>query len=171
AKGVMTTLGADIHALTKRSLQRGFQVCTHAIGDAANRVTLDAYEQARRDVPDARDPRLRVEHAQVLALEDVPRFAKAGVIPSMQPTHCTSDMGWAEKRLGPQRVRGAYAWKSLLRTGVHLPLSSDFPGETLTPFYGIYAAIPRQDPHGDPPNGWYPEQKLTIDEALKGYTI
>lgn len=171
AKGVMTTPAADIHALTKGSLLRGFQVCTHAIGDAANRVTLDAYEQAQREVPDARDPRLRVEHAQVVALEDIPRFAKAGVIPSMQPTHCTSDMGWAEKRLGPQRVRGAYAWRSLLRTGAHLPLSSDFPGETLNPFYGIYAAITRQDPQGSPPGGWYPEQKLTINEALKGYTV
>src|SRR5262249_24706304 len=94
----------------------------------------------------------------------------ASVIPSMQPTHCTSDMGWAEKRLGPQRVRGAYAWRSLLRTGVHLPLSSDFPGESLNPFYGMYAAITRQDPQGNPPGGWYPEQRLTMDEAMKGYT-
>jgi len=170
AKGVMTTSAADIHALTKNSLLRGFQVCTHAIGDAANRQTLDAYEQAQREVPNARDARLRVEHAQVLALNDIPRFAKASVIPSMQPTHCTSDMGWAEKRLGPQRVRGAYAWRSLLRTGVHLPLSSDFPGETLNPFYGMYAAITRQDPQGNPPGGWYPEQRLTMDEAMKGYT-
>lgn len=170
-KGVMITPAADIYALTKRSLQRGFQICTHAIGDAANRLTLNSYEQAQREVPEARDPRLRVEHAQVLAPDDIPRFAKLGVIPSMQPTHCTSDMGWAEKRLGAQRIKGAYAWRSLLRTGVHLPLSSDFPGETLNPFYGIYAAITRQDPDGIPPAGWHPEQKLALDEALKGYTI
>jgi predicted amidohydrolase YtcJ len=170
-KGAMTTPGAEIYSLTKSSLQRGFQVCTHAIGDAANRITLDSYERAQREVPGARDPRLRIEHAQVLAPDDIPRFARLGVIPSMQPTHCTSDMGWAEKRLGPQRIKGAYAWRSLLRTGVHLPLSSDFPGETLNPFYGIYAAITRQDPQGKPPGGWYPEQKLTLDEALKGYTI
>jgi predicted amidohydrolase YtcJ len=170
-KGLMTTPAADIHALTKSSLQRGFQVCTHAIGDAANRLTLDAYELAQGEVPEARDARLRVEHAQVLASDDIPRFVKAGVIPSMQPTHCTSDMDWAEKRLGPQRIKGAYAWRSLLKTGAHLPLSSDFPGETLNPFYGIYAAMTRQDPQGNPPGGWYPEQKLTLDEALKGYTV
>lgn len=171
SKGVMTTSRAGVYSLTKSSLQRGFQVCTHAIGDAANRTTLDSYEQAQREVPDARDPRLRIEHAQVLAPDDIPRFARLGVISSMQPTHCTSDMGWAEQRLGPQRIKGAYAWRSLLRTGVHLPLSSDFPGETLNPFYGIYAAITRQDPQGNPPGGWYPEQKLTLDEALRGYTM
>lgn len=169
-KGVITTPEADIHSLTRNSLQKGFQVCTHAIGDAANRSTLDAYEQALQEVPQARDARMRIEHAQVLAPEDIPRFAKLGVIPSMQPTHCTSDMGWAEKRLGPQRIKGAYAWRSLLQTGVHLPLSSDFPGETLNPFYGIYAALTRQDPQGNPPGGWYPEQRLTLVEALRGYT-
>src|SRR5215467_13280096 len=170
-KGVITTPAAEVYGLARSSLQKGFQVCTHAIGDAANRMVLDSYDQALHEVPEARDPRFRVEHAQVLAPEDIPRFAKLGVIPSMQPTHCTSDKAWAEKRLGPERVRGAYAWRSLLQTGVHLPLSSDFPGETLNPFYGIYAAITRQDPQGNPPGGWYPEQKLTLDEALKGYTI
>jgi len=92
------------------------------------------------------------------------------VIPSMQPTHATSDMIWAEKRVGPTRIKGAYAWQSLLKTGVHLPLSSDFPGETLNPFYGIYAAITRQDPAGNPAGGWFPEQRLTFEEALRGYT-
>jgi len=122
-------------------------------------------------LPQASDARLRVEHAQVLAPSDVPRFAKLGVIPSMQPTHCTSDMTWAEKRVGPVRVKGAYAWRSLLKTGVHLPLSSDFPGETANPFYGIYAAITRQDPNGNPGGGWYPEERLTLQEALRGYTL
>ena len=122
-------------------------------------------------VAQANGSRLRIEHAQVLAPEDIPRFARLGVIPSMQPTHCTSDMKSAETRLGPQRVKGAYAWRSLLNTGVHLPLNSDFPGETLNPFYGIYAAITRQDPAGNPPGGWYPEQRLTLDEALRGYTV
>jgi predicted amidohydrolase YtcJ len=170
-KGVMTTSESEIYTLTRRSLQRGFQVCTHAIGDAANRSTLDAYAQAQQEVPEARDPRLRIEHAQVLTPEDIPRFARLGVIASMQPTHCTSDMPWAEKRLGPQRARGAYAWRSVKDTGAHLPLSSDFPGETLNPFYGIYAAVTRQDPKGDPQGGWHPEQKLTLDEALRGYTV
>ena len=170
-KGLITTPEAEVYSLTRSSLQKGFQVCTHAIGDAANRMVLDSYERALREVSEARDARLRIEHAQVLAPRDIPRFAKLSVIPSMQPTHCTSDKAWAEKRLGPERVKGAYAWQSLLQTGVHLPLSSDFPGETLNPFFGIYAAITRQDPQGNPAGGWYPEQKLTLDEALKGYTI
>jgi predicted amidohydrolase YtcJ len=170
-KGMITTPEPQVYQLTRTSLERGFQVCTHAIGDAANRMVLDAYANALKSVAQANGPRLRIEHAQVLAPEDIPRFAKLGVIASMQPTHCTSDMKWAETRLGPQRVKGAYAWRSLLDTGAHLPLSSDFPGETLNPFYGIYAAITRQDPAGNPPGGWYPEQRLTLDEALRGYTV
>jgi predicted amidohydrolase YtcJ len=173
-KGVMTTPESEVYGLTVRSLQAGFQVCTHAIGDAANRSVLDAYERAMRDLHDARPLflwRLRIEHAQVLAPEDIPRFGKLGVIASMQPTHATSDMLWAEKRLGPQRVKGAYAWRSVKDSGAHLPLSSDFPGETLNPFYGIYAAVTRQDSQGNPPAGWYPEQRLTIEEALRGYTL
>jgi predicted amidohydrolase YtcJ len=171
SKGTLTTPEPDVYNLSRKSLQRGFQVCTHAIGDAANRMVLDAYAQALSDVPQAHDPRLRIEHAQVLSPQDIPRFAKLGIISSMQPVHATSDMGWAEQRLGPQRIKGAYAWRSLLQTGVHLPLSSDFPGETLNPFYGIYAAITRQDPEGNPAGGWYPEQRLTLEEALRGYTV
>jgi predicted amidohydrolase YtcJ len=170
SKGLMTTSEPGIYSLTRQSLQKGFQVCTHAIGDAANRMTLDAYERALRETPAARDPRLRIEHAQVLAPQEIPRFSRLGVIPSMQPTHATSDMAWAEKRVGPERINGAYAWQSLLRTGIHLPLSSDFPGETLNPFYGIYAAITRQDPQGSPAAGWRPEQRLSLEEALRGYT-
>jgi predicted amidohydrolase YtcJ len=170
-RGLMTTPEPAVYDLARRALQRGFQVCTHAIGDRANRLVLDAYERALHDVPAARDPRLRIEHAQVLAPEDIPRFSKLGVIASMQPTHCTSDKAWAEARLGPQRAKGAYAWQAILKTGAHLPLSSDFPGETLNPFYGIYAAITRQDPQGNPPGGWYPEQRLTPAEALRGYTL
>ena len=169
--GVMTTPESEVYSLTRRALEGGFQVGTHAIGDAANRAVLNAYEQAEKEVPEAHDPRLRIEHAQVLALEDIPRFAKLGVIASMQPTHCTSDMPWAEKRLGPERAKYAYAWRSVKDSGAHLPLSSDFPGETLNPFYGIYAAITRQDPEGNPRDGWHPEQKLTLDEALRGYTV
>ncbi len=171
SKGVITTSATAIYELTRQSLQKGFQVCTHAIGDAANRMTLDAYERALKQLPQRRGARLRVEHAQVLAPADIPRFARLGVIPSMQPTHCTSDMGWAEKRVGSERIKGAYAWRALLSTGVHLPLSSDFPGETLNPFYGIYAALTRQDVNGNPAGGWYPEQRLTLTEALRGYTI
>lgn len=170
-QGLMTTPESDVYSLTRRALQAGFQVCTHAIGDAANRNVLNAYEQAEKEVPNAYDPRLRIEHAQVLAPEDIPRFAKLGVIASMQPTHATSDMLWAEKRVGLDRIKGAYAWRSVKDSGTHLPLSSDFPGETLNPFYGIYAAITRQDPQGNPPGGWHPEQELTLEEALRGYTV
>lgn len=173
SKGVITTSESAIHDLTRRALDRGFQVCTHAIGDAANRNTLDAYERAMRDRQDARPYflyRLRIEHAQVLSPVDMPRFAKLGVIASMQPVHATSDMPWAEKRVGSERIRGAYAWRSVLDTGAHVPFSSDFPGETLNPFYGMYAAVTRQDPEGNPPNGWHPEQRVTLSEALRGYT-
>ena len=169
-RGVVTTSQSEIFELTRRCLQRGFQVATHAIGDGANHMALDAYEQAMKAEPKAGDPRLRIEHAQVLAPMDIPRFARLNVIASMQPTHCTSDMAWAEKRVGPKRIQGAYAWRSVLATGAHLPLSSDFPGETLNPFYGIYAAITRQSPDGRPEGGWYPDQRLSVAEALKGYT-
>jgi predicted amidohydrolase YtcJ len=170
-KGLITTPEAKVYELTRQSLQKGFQVSTHAIGDAANRLTLDVYARALGELPNVRDSRLRIEHAQVLAPQDIPRFAKLGIIPSMQPTHCTSDMAWAEKRVGAERIQGAYAWRSLLKTGVHLPLSSDFPGEAVNPFYGIYAAITRQDAVGNPAGGWHPEQRLTLTEALRGYTI
>ena len=183
-KGSITTSEADMYELTRRCLGRGFQVATHAIGDAANHQVLDAYEKALKQASGAtpgtsasaaraggNDARLRIEHAQVLAAADIPRFAELGVIASMQPTHCTSDMAWAEKRIGPARIKGAYAWRSVLKTGAHVPISSDFPGETLNPFYGIYAAVTRQDPQGKPEGGWYPDQRMTIEEALRGYTI
>ncbi len=183
-KGMITTTEAGISDLTRRCLGRGFQVATHAIGDAANHQVLDAYEKALKQASGAtpgtpasvagvggNDARLRIEHAQVLAAADIPRFVELGVIASMQPTHCTSDMAWAEKRIGSARIKGAYAWRSVLKTGAHVPISSDFPGETLNPFYGIYAAVTRQDPQGKPDGGWYPEQRMTLEEALRGYTI
>jgi predicted amidohydrolase YtcJ len=170
-RGVITTPGPQVYQFTRRAVERGFQVCTHAIGDAANHMVLDAYARVLHELPRSSNARLRIEHAQVLAGDDVPRFAKLGVIASMQPTHCTSDMPWAEKRVGPARIKGAYAWRSLLKTGVHLPLSSDFPGETLNPFFSFYAAITRQDTEGKPAEGWYPAERLTLEEALRGYTI
>lgn len=170
-RGLITTSEDEIYNLTRPCLEKGFQVATHAIGDAANHLVLNAYERAMKDTPRATDARLRVEHAQVLSPIDIPRFARLGVIASMQPVHCTSDMGWAERRVGSERIKGAYAWRSVLGTGAHLPLNSDFPGETLNPFYGIYAAITRQDPRGNPEGGWYPEQRLALEEALRGYTV
>lgn len=169
-RGVIETPEDMVFQLTKRSLQSGFQVAVHAIGDRANRITLDAYRNALRDVP-VEDFRLRVEHAQVVALEDIPKFAPLGIVLSMQPPHATSDMPWAETRVGPQRIKGAYAWRSFLDTGVHLTLNSDFPGESLNPFYGMYAAETRQTPSGTPGGGWYPKQRLTRAEVLKAYTV
>jgi predicted amidohydrolase YtcJ len=167
--GVSTTSQEEVEDLTTRSLKAGLQVTTHAIGDRSNRITLDAYEAALEAVPEATDHRLRITHAQVTALEDIPRFAELGVIASMQPPHATSDMPWAEDRVGPERIKGAYAWRSFLDAGVRVPLNSDFPGETLNPFHGMYAAETRQTPDGQPEGGWYPEQCLTREEVLKGY--
>jgi predicted amidohydrolase YtcJ len=151
-------------------LRTGFQVNVHAIGDRGNRIVLDSFESALRAVPNA-DHRFRVEHAQVVSPEDIPRFAKLGVIPSMQPTHQTSDMGWAEARVGPQRIRGAYAWRSLLNTGVVIPSGTDFPVEEVNPLLTFHAAVTRQDPSNLPPGGWYPDQKMTREEALQSITI
>jgi len=169
--GVTTTSQAEIERLTTRSLQAGMQVAVHAIGDRSNRITLDAYEAAIRAVPDAKDHRLRIEHAQVVKLEDIPRFKQLDIVTSMQPPHATSDMSWAEDRVGPERVKGAYAWRSFLDAGVRVPLNSDFPAETLNPFSGMYAAETRQTPEGKPEGGWYPEQCMTREEVLYGYTV
>lgn len=170
-EGLVVTPSDRLRALTERALRTGFQVAVHAIGDRANRITLDAFEQALRAVPEAGDHRLRVEHAQIVSPEDIPRFGELDVVLSMQPPHCTSDMPWVEDRVGPERVRGAYAWRSLLNTGVHLTLNSDFPGETLNPFHGMYAALTRRSPEGDPAGGWYPDQCLSRSETLEGYTL
>ena len=169
--GVTTTSQAEIEKLTKKSLQAGLQVATHAIGDRSNRITLDAYEALIRAVPGAKDHRLRIEHAQVVALEDIPRFKELDIVTSMQPPHATSDMPWAEDRVGPERIKGAYAWRSFLDAGVRVPLNSDFPGETLNPFHGMYAAETRQTPEGKPEGGWYQEQCLTREEVLYAYTV
>ncbi len=159
-----------LEATTTEALRHGWQVATHAIGDKANALVLDAYAAARKAVPQARDPRLRIEHAQVVRKEDVARFAELGVIASMQPSHASSDMRWADARLGPGRVNGAYAWRWFADAGVALAYGSDFPVEIVNPFWGIYAAITRQDPEGLPEGGWHPEQRLTLEEALRGYT-
>ena len=169
--GVTTTSGEEIERLTTRSLLAGMQVAVHAIGDRSNRITLDAYEAAVRAVPHAKDHRLRIEHAQVVALEDIPRFKELDIVTSMQPPHATSDMPWAEDRVGPERIKGAYAWRSFFDAGIRVPLNSDFPGETLNPFYGMYAAETRQTPGGKPEGGWYPEQCLTREEVLYAYTV
>jgi predicted amidohydrolase YtcJ len=153
-----------------RALKAGFQVNTHAIGDGGNRAVLDAYEAALAAVPTA-DHRFRIEHAQILHHADIPRFAKLGVIPSMQASHQTSDMYWIGSRLGLGRLTGAYAWRSLLNTGVVIPNGSDFPVEQVNPLISFHAALSRQDADNWPPGSWYPEQRMTREEALKSMTI
>ena len=168
--GLLVSKPEHIRAWAEASLRGGFQVNVHAIGDRGNRIVLDAFEAALRVVPKA-DHRFRIEHAQVVSLGDIPRFARLGVIPSMQATHQTSDMGWAEARVGPQRILGAYAWRSLLNTGVVIPNGTDFPVEEVNPILTFHAAITRQDPANLPAGGWYPEQKMTREEALQSMTI
>ncbi|MBU0517419.1 amidohydrolase [bacterium] len=156
--------------IAEEALHAGFQVCTHAIGDRGNRVILDQYEKALTKNP-KEDHRFRIEHAQIVSLDDILRFAELGVIPSMQPTHATSDMPWAENRLGSERIKGAYAWRKFLDAGSIIPCGSDFPVENPNPFWGIYAAVTRQDHSRQPASGWYPEECMTVAEAVRGFTL
>lgn len=168
--GLLVSTPEHLRDVSIRALKAGFQVATHAIGDRGNRVTLDAYEAALRAVPTA-DHRFRIEHAQILNWLDIPRFAELGVIPSMQAVHATSDMYWAADRLGPTRILGAYAWRSLLNTGVVIPNGSDMPVERVNPLYSFHAAVTRQDEHDWPAGGWQPEQRMTRDEGLRSMTL
>jgi predicted amidohydrolase YtcJ len=168
--GLLVSTEEHLKERTIEALKHGFQVSTHAIGDRGNRNALDAYEAALNAVPTP-DARLRVEHAQIISPEDIPRFAKLGVIPSMQASHQTSDMPWAERRLGPVRIRGAYAWRSLLNTGVIIPNGTDFPVEHVNPIITFHSAVTRQDADNLPPGGWYPDQRMTREEALRSMTI
>jgi hypothetical protein len=166
--GLVLVPGDEVERLTLEGTARGFQLCVHAIGDRANTLVLDAFERALARTPRP-DHRLRVEHAQILTDRDVPRFARLGVVPSMQATHCTSDMAWAGERLGPERLRGAYAWRSLLATGVRIAGGSDFPVESPNPFHGIHASVTRRPRSGENP-GWQPEQRMTRAEAVRSFT-
>jgi predicted amidohydrolase YtcJ len=169
-RGLLKSTPEHLRAVSIQALQHGFQVATHAIGDRGNRVALDAYASALQAVPTV-DHRFRIEHVQILDHADVPRFAQLGVIPSMQAVHATSDMYWAANRIGPARILGAYAWRSLLNTGVIIPNGSDVPVERVNPLFSFHAAISRQDDNNWPPSGWFPEQCMTREEALKSMTI
>ena len=164
--GLIVSKPEHMLAVARRARAAGYQVNTHAIGDRGVRNVIDAYEQAGATPAD----RFRVEHFQVVAPSDFPRLAQHGIIASMQPTHATSDMPWAEARVGPERIKGAYAWRTVLNSGARLALGSDFPVEFVNPFFGLYSAVTRQDQQGNPPGGWYPEQKLTLAEAIRGFT-
>lgn len=168
--GLLNITAARIQTVSERALRAGFQTCVHAIGDRANRIVLDAYQAALQNVP-VKDHRLRIEHAQLLSSSDIPRFAQLGVIPSMQTTHQISDMAWVQERLGTQRLRGAYAWRSLLDTGVIIPNGTDAPVEVVNPIRTFHAAISRQNERNQPPEGWYADQRMTREEALKSMTI
>jgi predicted amidohydrolase YtcJ len=171
-RGLTLTSSDALRAAALHCLDRGFQLCVHAIGDRANDVVLSVYGRvfAERKI-DGAGARFRIEHAQVLDSSAIPEFHRLGILPMMQPTHCTSDMPWAEQRLGPERVRRAYAWRSLLDQGSIIPASSDAPVESPNPLWGFYAAITRQDREGRPEGGWHPEQRMTRPEALKAFTL
>lgn len=156
----------ELTAKIKKATDRGYQVNVHAIGDSANRQVLSAFAAIGK--PELRP---RIEHAQVVAPDDVGRFKALGVIASVQPTHATSDKNMAEDRLGPERIRGAYAWQALLGAGVRLAAGSDFPVEGANPFWGLYAAVTRQDTAAAPPGGWYPQQRLSRAQALHAFTL
>jgi predicted amidohydrolase YtcJ len=147
--------------------QRGLQIATHAIGDRGIRTILDAYATLPRPHVGAR--RARIEHAQIIALADIPRMAELDLVASMQPTHATSDMAWVPERVGPERVAGAYAWRRMLTAGVPLALGSDFPVEQPSPLLGLHAAVTRQDLDGQPAGGWLPDQRLSVAEAVAGF--
>lgn len=156
--------------LARAAMKAGFQLGIHAIGDAGNREVLDFLEAEFKADASTAGNRHRIEHAQVVSPEDQPRFARLGVIASMEPPHAVEDKAWAEVRLGPQRILGAYAWRSLRLGGARLTFNADNPGSDHSIFYGLHAAITRQDKQGQPPGGWYPAQRMTIEEAIRGYT-
>jgi hypothetical protein len=168
--GLITTPPERIKSVAVRALRAGFQLNVHAIGDRANRMVLDQFEAALREVPVA-DHRFRIEHAQILHYQDIPRFAELDVIPSMQGSHESSDMYWVPARLGWSRSEGAYAWRSLLNTGVVIPNGSDFPVEAVNPLISFHAFVTRQDAAGYPAGGWFPAQRTTREEALLSMTL
>lgn len=166
--GLLLTTEADIERVARAAVAHGFQVATHAIGDRANHVALEAYGKA---LGGDNDKRFRIEHAQIINLPDFDLFKQFHVIASVQTTHATSDMRWVEKRLGPDRLIGAYPWQRFLKAGIPLAEGSDFPVEDPNPLWGFYAGVTRQDKEGNPPGGWLPTQKLSRDEMLRAFTI
>ncbi len=168
-RGLWVTEPEALSSAVEVAVGGGWQVGVHAIGDAAIGSVIDAYLNAEKKFPGG-DHRLRIEHTQVIAGSDIPRMALAKAIASMQPTHATSDMPWAEKRIGGDRIKGAYAWRTMLNKGIPLAFGSDFPVEEVSPILGLYAAVTRQDAKGEPAGGWMPRQKLTLDEAIYAFT-
>ncbi|MEM7279415.1 MAG: amidohydrolase family protein, partial [Pseudomonadota bacterium] len=166
--GLLFADGQELGDAIAKSNEAGFQANVHAIGDLANRVVLDGFERVQNGQASAH--RNRIEHAQIVALEDIPRFAELGIIASMQPVHATSDMNMAEDRLGGERIKGGYAWRRMLDAGVRVASGSDFPVEYPNPMLGLHAAVNRTDTAGNPMGGWYKDQALSRAEALSSFT-
>src|SRR6185369_16040250 len=173
--GFLTVKADDLRPMLVAALKQGIQVETHAIGDKANRFILDEYEAALKSVPESErkvaSPRWRVEHAQIVNPVDIPRFAKLGIIPSMQPSHAIGDLFFAPSRLGMERLKGAYAWESFIKSGSIIAGGSDAPVERGEPMIEFYAAVSRKDQKGYSGEGWHPEQAVTREQALKMFTI
>lgn len=165
-RGLLLTAPAELERRVAQVHTLGFAAAVHAIGDRGNRVVLDAFEKS----PAPAGVRDRVEHAQLIAPEDFARFGRLGIVASMQPTHATSDMRWAEARVGAERVKGAYAWRTLLENGVMLAFGSDAPVEDERPAWGLYAAVTRQNHDGTPPEGFLPAQRVSLSQALAGFS-
>lgn len=165
-RGLVLTPPEHIEEVSREARSHGFQVGAHAIGDRGATIVIEAYENAGVTPED----RFRIEHLQIVRLSDLPRIEAMGVVASMQPMHATSDMPWAEDRLGPDRIEGGYAWRSVLERGIPLAFGSDFPVEEVNPFLGLYAAVTRQDLEGNPPGGWTRNEALSIREAIRGFT-
>jgi predicted amidohydrolase YtcJ len=166
--GLRFLTDAELRAQATQAAAAGYQLAIHAIGDAANAQVISTYEALGQSYPG--DRRWRIEHVQVVDPTDIPRIARAGIIASMQPTHQTSDRTMAEARLDPPRLAGAYAWQTIARSGARLAFGSDFPVESPNPFPGLAAAVSRQDPNGVPPGGWRPEERVSFEQALAGFT-
>jgi predicted amidohydrolase YtcJ len=173
--GFLTVKAEELRPMLIEALRKGIQVETHAIGDRANRFILDEYETALKAVPPGErkvaDPRWRVEHAQIVNPADIPRFAKLGIIPSMQPSHAIGDLFFAPKRLGIDRLQGSYAWQSFIKSGVVVPGGSDAPVERGEPMIEFYAAVARKDQKGFSGEGWHPEEAVTREQALRMFTL
>jgi predicted amidohydrolase YtcJ len=167
--GIMIMEPEKLRQLAIERDKHGFQINFHAIGDRANHVALDVFE-AVATTNGPRDRRDRVEHAQVVAPHDFARFAKLQVIASMQPSHQTTDMRWAESRVGPERIKGAYAWATMQKNGVRLAFGTDYDVEPITPFRGLYACVTRQLPDATPPGGWQPQEKISLEDCVRAYT-
>lgn len=168
--GLLVTPAEQLPSLFRTVLGANFQLNFHAIGDRANRLALKQFAETFNIYPENSE-RHRIEHAQVVAVEDIPLFKQYKIIPSMQPTHATSDMNMAEDRIGAERLKGAYAWQTFLDQGSRIAFGSDFPVELANPFHGLHAAVTRQSGMGEPRTGWIPEERVTLIQALRGFTL